>query len=388
MSKGAPQRIAILGAGPIGLEAVVLAHNLGFEATVYESGQVGEFVQRWGHIRMFTPFGWNTTSAGLKVLLRENPRLELPESTTCLTGRDYRDAYLVPLASSEALKDRIQVQATVLTIGRNSWRKTDPGDGRRPLPPFRLLVRVANGAERLDTADVILDCTGTYAKPNWIGDGGIPACGEISARQHVSYWLEDVTGAKKSHLENRSIVVIGGGYSAATTVCALTSLADSAPATWVIWLTHGPKSQPLPRIPNDPLRERDRLAVRANGLACRCDGNLEYHPQTFIDEIHCAGADQGYRIVARVNGSTKTWEVERVIAHVGYRPDATLTQELRVETPAGSPFTSEPDYYILGSKSLGRDSNFLIRDGHTQLERVFARLTGNPRFSVYERKAG
>ena len=48
------KRIAIIGAGPIGLEAAAYARRLGHEVTVYERGRVGENVGRWGHVVMFS----------------------------------------------------------------------------------------------------------------------------------------------------------------------------------------------------------------------------------------------------------------------------------------------------------------------------------------------
>jgi thioredoxin reductase len=384
MSKAAPLRVAVLGAGPAGLEAALYARSLGLAVAVYESGQVAEHVHRWGHVRMFTPFGWNVTPLGKQTLLREKPTRDFPADADLLTGREFREAYLLPLAESGPLKDVIHTQTAVLTVGRTGWRKADP---LPPLPPFRLLVRTAQGQERIEAADVVLDCTGTYAKPNWAGDGGIPAVGEVAARPHVAYWLDDIPGAKRPHYEGRSVLVVGGGYSAATTVCNLAALAEENQAAWVVWLTHGPKTQPLPRVPNDPLRERDRLAVRANSLACRCDGNLEYHPQAQIDELVCHGPDQGFRVTARVGGRPRTWDVERVVANVGYRPDVTLWQELRVSEPAGDVATGEPGYFVLGSKSRGRDSDFLLRDAHDQVRRVFAEITGQPRLDLYAKKA-
>jgi thioredoxin reductase len=387
MAKGPPLRVAVLGAGPVGLEAALVARSLGLTVAVYEAGQVAEHVNRWGHVRMFTPFGWNVSPLGRQTLLREKPTREFPPDADLVTGRQLREAYLAPLAESEPLKSCMQLQTSVLTVGRGGWRKTDANDPKRPLPPFRLLIRSAGGQERIDAADVVLDCTGTYGKPNWAGDGGIPAIGEIAARPQVSYWVDDISGARRQHYEGRSVLVIGGGYSAATTVCNLAALAEHNQAAWVIWLTHGPKTQPLPRVPNDPLKERDRLAVRANSLACRCDGNLEYHPQAVIDELVPHGQDQGFRVAARLAGKPKTWEVERVVANVGYRPDQTLWQELRVTEPAGDVATGEPSYYVLGAKARGRSSEFLLRDAHEQLRRAFAAITGNARFEPYPKAA-
>jgi hypothetical protein len=72
-----------------------------------------------------------------------------------------------------------------------------------------------------------------------------------------------------------------------------------------------------------------------------------------------------------------------VIANVGYRPDLSLCSELRVSDPVGRIETDEPGYYVLGSKAKGRDSNFLIRDGHEQIKRAFATILGKPGLDLY-----
>jgi thioredoxin reductase len=384
----APPRIAILGCGPIGLEAALYARSLDLPVTVYDSGQVAEHVNRWGHVTMFTPFGQTATTLGLETLRRENPKRDFPAEGNTITGREWRECYLVPLAESAALKDSLQLQTTVLTVGRTGWRKTDSPDPAKPLSPFRLLVRTAQGQERFDTADVILDCTGSYSRPNWAGDAGIPAAGEIAARPQLSYWNDDILGAKKQHYANKSVILIGGGYSAATTIANLATLAEQEQSTWAIWLTHADRGGgPLPRVPNDPFRDRDKLAARANNLACRCDGNLEYHPQTNVEELISHGPDKGFRVAGTVNGKPMSWEVDRVIANVGYRPDLTVCQELRVAEPTGDFLTGEPNYYVLGMKSAGRKSSFLLCDGYEQVRRAFALIAGKKQLDLYSRKA-
>ena len=78
------------------------------------------------------------------------------------------------------------------------------------------------------------------------------------------------------------------------------------------------------------------------------------------------------------------WEVERVIANAGYRPDLAICSPLAVDEPAKKIETREPGYYILGAKSWGRDSGFLLRDGFEQVRQVFAAVTGNPRLDLYK----
>lgn len=385
MPKTEPPRVAVLGAGPVGLEAALYARTLGLPVAVYERGQVAEHLQRWGHVKLFSPFGMNVSPLGLQTLLREKPTRTFPGETDVVTGRQLREAYHVPLAESTALLESVHTQTAVLHVGRSfGFKKSDGNDGKRP---FRLLVRDAKGQERIETADVVLDCTGTYAYPNWIGDGNTLAVGELAARPHVSHGIEDILGEKRDHYAGKSIVLIGDGYSAATTICNLATLAEEHSATWVIWLTRGQRGQPLPRVTNDPLKERDRLAVKANSLAMRCDGNLEFHPQTLVDELISHGPNNGFRVAGRTNGKPASWDVERVISCVGYRADLGICSGLRVDDPVGRFETREPGYYVLGSKSHGRNSSFLLRDGFEQVRGVFAAIMGNPRLDLYARKA-
>ena len=47
MSVETPAKLAILGAGPIGLEAALYARFLGYEVEVFDRGAVAEHVRRW-----------------------------------------------------------------------------------------------------------------------------------------------------------------------------------------------------------------------------------------------------------------------------------------------------------------------------------------------------
>jgi hypothetical protein len=406
MTKRDLPRIAVLGAGPIGLEAALYARTLNLPVVLYERGQVGEHLHRWGHVRLFSPFGMNSTPLGCKTILAENPKHEFPAEGDCLSGKEHLAAYLEPLAKTSLLREWVRTENQVLAIGRRGLLKEDGvGDNRRGQQPFRLLIRDSKGRERVEEADIILDCTGTYAQHRWMGDGGIPAIGELASEPRIAYGLDDVLQERRTEYAGKAVLVVGSGYSAATTVCNLAQLGEDHPETWVIWLARGSSSQPIKRIANDPLRERDRLAVRANNLATRSDGNVEFHKEAVIEAIESAGADKGFRVTTRCAGQSRTWEVERMIANVGYSPDTGLYRELQVHecyaslgpmnlaaaltkhagadclaVPAQAADTlcnPEPNFYILGAKSYGRDSNFLLRNGFAQVREVFTLISGH-----------
>lgn len=400
MAKTDVPRVAILGAGPVGLEAGLQARALKWPFTIYERARVAEYVQRWGHVRMFSPFGMNVTSLGREAIKTAKPNHAFPADDATQTGREYIASYLAPVA--EVLQAQIQLETNVLLIGRRGYLKHELlGDPKRSKNPFRLVVRDKKG-DRFEEADVVLDCTGSYGQHRWVGDGGIPCLGELANEANIAYWVEDILGERKPIYANKNVLVIGSGYSAATAVCNLAQLAEEAPSTWVIWIARASGSQPMKRIANDPLRERDRLAARANNHATRTDDNVEYHPQTQVEAIEFFGADKGFKVTTRSAGKQRIWEVERVIANVGYAPDRNLYRELQIqECPATSmpvklaaalaahkgqdcqkvpPVaaealrTGEPNYFILGAKSYGRNPNFLLRTGFEQVREVFKEL--------------
>ena len=125
-------RLAVLGAGPVGLEAALYARRLNFQVTIYERGRIGEFMQRWGHVRLFSPFGMNLTSLGRAVLLADDPKFAFPGDSDCITGREHVAAYLDPLGHSSALADCVRLETQVLHVGRAGLLKQDaPGDATR-----------------------------------------------------------------------------------------------------------------------------------------------------------------------------------------------------------------------------------------------------------------
>jgi hypothetical protein len=415
VAKADVPRIAVLGAGPIGLEAALYARKLNLPVTVYERGQFGEFLRRWGHVRLFSTFGMNVTPLGRTSILAATPRHEFPADTDFITGREHVEVYLKPLTQTEWVAGRILSNQHVLAVGKRGLFKDDsPGDARRGQQPFRLLVREGNNKERVEEADVVLDCTGVYGQHRWLGDGGIPAIGEPAAEQQIAYGLDDVLGDRKHHYTNRTILVVGGGYSAATTVCNLTTLAQDHLDTWVIWVTRGSRTQPITRIPNDPLRERDRLAVKANTLATRAEGNIEFHPNTVIDSIESRGQDKGFHVEAHEGGKARSWDVDRIIGNVGYVPDVALYRELQIHeyygsqgpmalatalakhsgsdwlsVPAHGPSAMrnpEPNFFILGAKSYGRNSNFLLRAGFEQVRDVFSLIMNKSDLDLYKKR--
>ena len=127
--------VAIVGAGPIGLEAALAAVEHGHTPTVYERAPaVGGHVHRWGHVRLFTPWSMNVSARAHAALGERAPvGEELP------TGEELIDELLEPLAASAALAGSVRTSANVLAVGREGLLKHEAigsdDSGRASLPP-------------------------------------------------------------------------------------------------------------------------------------------------------------------------------------------------------------------------------------------------------------
>ena len=400
-SDGMPgKRIAITGAGPIGLEAALYARLRDFEVVVLEKGTVADNVRSWGHVRLFSPFGINSSEWGRGAL----PTSDLPASDSLLTGVEFFEQYLLPLSQHSRLKGCIQENTRVLTIGkRHFWKGDAIGRRSRLESPFTLLTESQQNGEQVIEADFVIDCSGTFGNHNWLGDGGVPAVGERQLSERIDYFLPDITGKDQSRFAGRRNLVVGSGYSAATAIVALGSLTEQNYDTEVFWLTRKSTDTPLSGIDGDTLRGRADLTARANELVANAASKFNWFPASYVRQIRKA-SDGGIQVTIETNteqgGSNfKVLTIDNVIANVGYHPDRSLYEELQIhecyasqgpmklaaaligESSAdcmrqSSPGTDtlknpEPGFYILGAKSYGRDSQFLLRIGLEQIESAF-----------------
>ncbi len=393
--------LAIVGAGPIGLEAAAAALDADFDVHVFERGEAGAHVLAWGHVAMFTPWRMNLGPASRAHL--ERGGWAAPDLESFPTGEEYVERYLRPLAALPELKDRVHAHAQVVHIGRRGLLKGDsPGKAERREQPFRLLVRDPGGRESFLHAFSVIDASGVYGQPNWAGDGGIPARSELYLAPQLAYHLDDVLGLRRERYAGRRVMVIGGGASAATTVTHLMQLAIDVPGTRVVWVTRGPTEALYPEVRDDPLPERRALNARARALARGSDPAVTHIGGAWVEGFEFNSATHRYRVTLMLGEQPRVEEVERVIVNTGFGPDDSLYRELQVhecyasrgpmklsaallDANADDCLTvptfgadvlanPEPDFYILGNKSYGRNPNFLLGTGFQQVTEVVAKL--------------
>lgn len=396
--------LAIIGAGPVGLEAAAAALERGFDVHVFERGEVGAHAIAWGHVRMFTPWRMNVGQHSRRLL--EKTGWTSPDAEAMPTGVELARDYLEPLAKHPELAPRLHLHTQVVHVSRRGLLKGDSiGAAGRREHPFRLLARDVGGRESYLHAYAVIDASGVYGQPNWAGDGGIPARRELYLAPQMSYRIDDVLDVLRARYAGKRTLVIGSGASAATTVCDLARLASEAPGTMVTWVTRRAASALYPPRADDPLAARRDLHARAHALAAGTNPHVSHIGEAMVEEFEFNSATHRYRANLRIGDQLRREEADLVIVNTGFGPDDSLYRELQIHEcyasrapyrlaaalqEAGSEdcltmpafgadllANPEPDFYILGHKSYGRSPHFLLETGFRQAADVIEKLAAD-----------
>ncbi|MEU2911951.1 hypothetical protein ACFYM3_13415 [Streptomyces massasporeus] len=391
--------VAILGAGPVGLDAALACADAGWPFTVYEAADtVAAHVRDWGHVRLFTP--WD-----LNVSRRMRARLpHAPTGDACPTGNELADEILSPVAQLPALEGRIRYRTPVAGIARNGLLKHEQiGTDTRAAAPFRLLLDTPSGSaggtltsgEETAEASLVLDCTGTYSHPNTLGQGGIPAPGERALHSRITRTLPAVGDPARWA---GTVLLVGAGKSAQTAARDLAAL----PGTRLEWVVRSPAPD-WGAVPDDTLPGRRELVSTAQTLATGGNDRVTVHTGAHVQSLSSAPvAADGDRVLVRlatVDGSREVL-ADHVVSLTGYTGDHALYRQLQVHEcyATGAPMnlsaallgtagsdcltqpatgiaqlrSPEPDFFILGAKSYGRLNTFLLRTGYQQVDEIAA----------------
>ena len=361
-----PTSVAIVGAGPLGLEAALAALDHGLDPVVYEQGEVGAHPLAWGHVRLFTPWRMDVGRHARAHL--EAAGWVMPEAETFPTGSELVERCLEPLAALPELKDRIHTFTQVVAAGRHGLRRGEGGPEERRAHPFRLLLRDPGGRESLAHAAALLDLTGIYANPAWAGTGGIPARDEDTLRPEFAYHLEDVVGLDRERYAGKRTVLVGEGTFAATTLAALAALAEEAPGTSVAWLTRAAADGIFPEAEHDPLPARRELRLRARALAAGAHAAVTHVGGAEIEAFDADPDARRHRVRFEVAGEPRVEEADRVVVHVGFGPDDRFRRELDDD---------EPRFVGLGHEPHGPEPGVLLETGCRRVADAIARLAAD-----------
>ena len=379
-----PLPVVVIGAGPVGLAAAAHLVHRGLSFVVLETGdRVGASVADWAHVRLFSPWRFNTDPTARALLESEN--WTAPDPDLLPTGGDLITGYLAPLAAHPAIAPHLRLGVAVTAITRQGFDKVRTAGRERA--PF--LVRLSDGTELL--ASAVIDASGTWRCPNPLGGNGIAAHGELEARAagRVFDGMPDVAGTLRARFAGRTVAVVGAGHSATGTLLALAGL-----STTVHWLLRAPNpDRAYGGGAADALPARGAIGSQVRALVEA--GRVTVHTGFLVHEV----TDEGL-----VSADGRKVEAEVIVNATGARPDHAAAAELRLDLdpilgstrtlaplidpnlhscgtvpPHGVDELTHPEagFYAIGAKSYGRAPTFLLATGYEQARSVVAALAGD-----------
>jgi hypothetical protein len=178
------------------------------------------------------------------------------------------------------------------------------------------------------------------------------------------------------------------------------ALGAERPNTRVIWVLR--KTHPdWGAVAGDPLPQRRELTDAAESLAAGASPVVRARPGSVVESVSRENGGIWVRL-RQEGGSEEEFHVDRIVSLTGGVGDDTIYRQLQVHEcyafsapmklsaallgAAGGDCTQqeshgvdalknpEPNFYILGDKSYGRNSTFLLRVGWQQVDEVFEEL--------------
>jgi hypothetical protein len=390
------RRVAIIGAGPVGLAAAAHVLERGMTPIVLEAGpEAAHAVRQWQHVQLFSPWQYNIDKAAQRLLASIG--WNSPDPDAYPTGAELIEYYLAPLATRTRLRDVVSTRSRVTAISRAGFDKVRSRG--REQAPFEIRYRNGQGDETI-AADAVIDISGTWFSPNPAGSNGLTAAGETEHAAQIAYAMPDMRGRARDRYAGKIVAVLGAGHSAIGTLIDLIELARTAPGTQAIWLLRG--SDPAKSFgggDNDGLAARGALGSAFAALVR--EGLIRVESEFGVSRI--SEADGRLRIAAAPSSGRHVIADELIVA-TGFRPDLSFLRELRlrldpaIEAPVAlAPLIDpnehscgtvrphgarelshdEPGFYLAGMKSYGRAPTFLMMTGYEQVRSIVADIAGD-----------
>ncbi|MFF8940713.1 FAD-dependent oxidoreductase [Streptomyces sp. NPDC014864] len=387
--------VVVIGAGPVGLAAAAHLVERGLEPLVLEAGpSAGTAVRDWAHVRLFSAWAEVTDPAAEKLLAPTG--WTHPDGAAYPTGGDWAERYLQPLA--DVLGHKVRYGATVTGVARAGRDRIVDAD--RDEQPFTVHLRSADGREERIGARAVIDASGTWGAPGPMGADGLPALGEKSASERVTYRVPDLRDpAARARYAGRRTAVVGSGASAFTALAQLAELAQERPGTHTTWiLRRGIGANTFGG------GEADRLPARG-ALGLRAKAAVEAGHASAVTGFRTQAVERdGDRLVLVAEDGRRLDPVDEVVVLTGFRPDLSFLSEVRLGLderlqaptalaplidpnvhscgtvhPHGVNELSHPEkgIYLVGMKSYGRAPTFLAMTGYEQVRSITAAIAGD-----------
>ncbi len=240
-----PATVAVIGGGPIGIEAALYARFLGYYVILLEAARMTQSWRSGRHLPMSIPFGQAASPLGLAALEAHRPDKPLPDPDSVLTGHEFVEKYLLRLARTDLLIESMHIHSRVVSVSRLEARRETANDIQdRADIEYRLAVQSRSRGWHSERADIVLDCSGACL-PRGFGPGGGMVTGAPDQAHLIHTGIPDLTGKEQADYAKQRVLLVGASQQALQNLLSLIELKQREPSTkltWLVPLEYGMKS--------------------------------------------------------------------------------------------------------------------------------------------------
>lgn len=399
----------IIGAGPIGIETAVILKDFNHKILILEKGdKVGYSVEKNSHLDMFSPWYYNYSPYGIDIL-QKNGRFKEPKNEY-ESILEYLKNYLLPLVETSQVD--IKLNCEVINIGKVQLAKNDLIGENRKKFPFKISVKTEDKEEFLYAWNVI-DSSGVYDTPLNLGEGRIPAINELKYKDEIIYQAID---RKKPELfDGKRVLVLGQTCCTAKSLNELKKYLKNKD-TKIIYLNETGLKPYINQLKNDIFHRRVENINLANKLLNSKNDQIEIYEKHSINKIDKIDGVFQIELNDYVDNEIKTIEVNTIISNFGFNSDNSIYSQLQIHECYASlspmnyaasmladtldhRFTQtsqtyknilnpETNFYIIGSKSYGRNIGFSIFIGIGQIVELLSKKLEIPKEQLLLKDGG
>ena len=373
-----PATIAIIGAGPVGIEAAIYARFLGYFVSIFEQRRVAHRMLDW-HDRPFAVTVEEcTTSMGHAAIAAQNSEYIRRGPNEIFTGRTYAEEYLLPLAKTDLLFDDIHFLSPVADVSRYRTFVTDEIDmQQRCNDEFRILVEGRHRGPWVSRADVVIDCRGGEHKKSGIGPGGGLAIGEEALRETFLQHTPEDRKFEPKTIIGKHVCLAGQSIRAGQFALEYLRLFGDDTASRLTWIIRPDRTH------DNKVISQALTAIRAKTVC-----NVVLVESLGVEQIQRNELGLYLLKFLRDDDTTVEMQCDAVISLAGGR-ESCLSNELYESLTAGvdvcSPFiTSEPGFYKLRGGDLEAGAGVGLRDAFRGIRQLFAMLAGRQDLDLYD----
>ena len=374
------EECVVIGAGPVGLAAAVHITERGVAPLVLEAGaSAGSNIQSWGHVQLFTPWALNLDELSARRLALSG--WDYPDLMDIPTGHEFCRDYLLPLSQLPGLKENIRYGAKVVRVShQESFFHVHTSDGG--------LVR----------ARALLDCSGTYDNKRSLP---LFSAHEASGSRIFTSIPDFADPGTIDTLLGGIVAVVGGGHSALSSVYGLLLLREAKPDVKVLWLLNTNTKETV--VEKEKTYFKDVPFGYVVDALHALDHAVQHDLVDVITEFELTEVVRDQSGVKLTSANGQKVHASSAIINIGFHPDYGIYENIdepmnpltcvdgiyeHIKPSENTCLTVREQklpqllqetkgHFVLGQKSYGTASTFLLKTGYGQINVVADHLVGS-----------